>query len=56
LNQPAYERIVAGYSKFCLIAEQELEIKHEGAVLCYELELTSHTFTAAAPDWLSKEP
>ncbi len=53
LNQPAYEQIsdAGGYS--CFITETELEIKHEGGTLAYDLRLTNDKpFTPRTPLWL----
>lgn len=55
LNQPAYEQVHPKYSQFCTFAEQPLDVKHEGSVLCYELRMTDHSFTPEDPDWVSKE-
>ncbi|MDR3404713.1 MAG: adenylate/guanylate cyclase domain-containing protein [Chthoniobacter sp.] len=52
LNQPAYEKIVSEYHAFCSLSETELDIKHEGRVLAYEVRLKKRSFTPAAPPWL----
>jgi class 3 adenylate cyclase len=51
LNQPAYEKILSQYGAFCSTSETELDIKHEGRVLAYEVRLKRRRFTPAAPPW-----
>ena len=53
LNQPAYEKISTRYRAFCSMSETELDIKHEGRVLAYEVRLKKRVFTPAAPPWLT---
>ena len=53
VNQPAYEKIVSEYRAFCSLSETELDIKHEGRVLAYEVRLKKHSFTPADPPWLT---
>lgn len=53
LNQPAYEKIVSQYRAFCSTSETELDVKHEGRVLAYEVRLKKRSFTPAAPPWLT---
>ena len=55
LNQPAYEKIMSKYSAFSSTSERELEIKHEGRVLAYEVRLKKSSFTPAAPPWLKNK-
>ena len=52
LNQPAYEKIVSNYHAFFFLSETELDIKHEGRVLAYEVSLKKRSFTPADPPWL----
>ena len=52
LNQPAYEKILSRCRAFCSMSETELDIKHEGRVLAYEVRLKKRRFTPAAPPWL----
>jgi class 3 adenylate cyclase len=52
LNQPAYEMLADKYSASCFITEAELEIKHEGKVLAYDIALTNKPFAARQPPWL----
>lgn len=53
LNQPAYEKIMGQYRAFCAASEIELDIKHEGRALGYEITLKKRSFTPADPPWLS---
>ena len=52
LNQPAYEEISKKYSDLCFLAEQTLEIKHEGNILCYRVDPNTVPFTPKPPSWL----
>ena len=52
LNQPAYEKISSQYRAFCSTSETELDIKHEGRVLAYEVRLKNRPFTPVPPPWL----
>ena len=52
LNQPAYEKILSQYRVFCSTSETELDIKHEGRVLAYEVRLKNRPFTPVPPPWL----
>jgi len=54
LNQPAYEKISDRYGNLCLISETDLEIKHEGRIVCYSLKLSNKTFSPAAPPWTTR--
>jgi class 3 adenylate cyclase len=51
LNQPAYERISEGYSSYCFVHETELEIKHEGKTLAYEVNLNEQPYQPKRPNW-----
>lgn len=53
LNQPAYERISDSYGNLCLISETDIEIKHEGRIVCYGLKPSNKIFTPAAPNWMT---
>lgn len=53
LNQPAYEKISDAYGSLCLISETEIEIKHEGGVVCYDLKLSNKSYVPAAPAWIT---
>jgi class 3 adenylate cyclase len=53
LNQPAYEKITGRYRAFCAASEIELDIKHEGRALGYEITLKKRSFTPADPPWLT---
>jgi class 3 adenylate cyclase len=52
LNQPAYEKIASHYRTFCSLSETEMDIKHEGRVIAYEVSLKKHSFAPADPPWL----
>jgi class 3 adenylate cyclase len=53
LNQPAYEKIAHFYGDLFLMNETEIEIKHEGGVVCYEIFASNKEFAPAPPSWLS---
>jgi class 3 adenylate cyclase len=53
MNQPAYERISSQYGPYCSISETELDIKHEGRVLAYEVTLKRRPFSPVEPPWLA---
>lgn len=53
LNQPAYERISERFSPHCFIREMEIEIKHEGRTVAYEVNLSKSDYTPQRPDWRS---
>jgi len=52
VNQCAFEEVSARYGSSCYSNEVALEVKHEGAVLCYDVELTKRDFEPAIPDWM----
>jgi class 3 adenylate cyclase len=53
LNQPAYEKIAANANDLCFITEKELEVKHEGQVLAYQVRLTNSARVPVSPSWLN---
>lgn len=55
MNQGAFEKIADKYSKFFYIDEQELEIKHEGPILCYNVKPGTATFTPTDSAWLKEQ-
>jgi hypothetical protein len=54
VNQPAYEVISERFSPYCFIAEREIEIKHEGRMLAYEVKLSGKEHKPAPPDWITE--
>lgn len=50
-NQPAYEILSDRCGGSCFTAERDLEIKHEGRMLAYEVKLNSRQFDPARPGW-----
>jgi class 3 adenylate cyclase len=52
LNQQGYERISERVGSYCFFKETNLEIKHEGRVLAYEVSLNSKEFKPTTPDWV----
>jgi class 3 adenylate cyclase len=54
LNQQGYERISERFSPHCFFKETELEIKHEGKVLAYEVSLNGKEFRPASPEWFEE--
>jgi hypothetical protein len=53
LNQPASEEILSKYGGLCYSDEVDLEIKHEGTVLAYNVKLTRKDFKPVEPEWLT---
>jgi len=51
LNQPAYEAIVGRFGGFCYLDEVQLEIKHEGRMLAYEVRLSPKEYDPDRPQW-----
>lgn len=51
VNQPAYEVLSDRYGKQLKIFETSLQIKHEGEVLAYRVELGHEQIQAAMPQW-----
>jgi class 3 adenylate cyclase len=56
LNQPAYEQISRRFSPNCFLHETEIEIKHEGATLAYEVSLSKQTIDPQRPNWCALTP
>ena len=54
INQPAFEKINERYSSITNIEESFIEIKHEGSLICYDVNLTNKKFSPAEPDWFQK--
>lgn len=54
LNQPAYEKIVDQFGSFCCTLETEVNIKHEGRILAYEVMVKKRPFTPVDPPWLTR--
>lgn len=55
MNQPAYERISSRYGQYCTLAELELDVKHEGKVLAYEVKLKRRPYVPLDPPWLESK-
>lgn len=53
LNQPAFERITEKLSAVCFLRETELDLKHEGKALAYEVVLNGRQYVPKRPTWLS---
>ena len=51
LNQPAYEHVTERYGSLFFIAETNIEIKHEGSILCYAVDPNNTHHAPAAPPW-----
>lgn len=51
LNQPAYEQVQQQSSKTFFITEESLEIKHEGPMLAYSIELSGETHNPKPAAW-----
>lgn len=55
LNQPAYEQVCGRVSASCFVQETELEIKHEGNTLAYEVSLSKRPYEPQRPDWCTPQ-
>jgi class 3 adenylate cyclase len=56
LNQQAKDHIFSKYSAYSNVVETEIEIKHEGKMVAYRVELNAKKFEELAlPAWLEKE-
>jgi class 3 adenylate cyclase len=53
LNQPAYEKISGKFGAYCSFYETQIELKHEGQTLSYEVSLNGKEFMPMMPDWKS---
>lgn len=51
LNQAAYEEIFEKFSAYCSFEEAELDVKHEGIHLSYEVKLNGKAYSPAPPGW-----
>lgn len=56
LNQPAYEQLQARYSSVCDLTPVEINLKHEGRTLAYEVRLNDRPFVVEPPPWLVNRP
>jgi class 3 adenylate cyclase len=54
LNQPAYEKIMEQLSAVCFLRETELDLKHEGKALAYEVTRNAREYAPRPPAWLVK--
>lgn len=54
INQPAYEIINEKYPNCMLIKETSIEIKSEGALICYDVELSNKAYTPSIPEWCNQ--
>jgi class 3 adenylate cyclase len=52
LNQPAFEKITERLSTICFVRETELDLKHEGRALAYEVTLNTSRYMPQPPIWL----
>jgi class 3 adenylate cyclase len=52
LNQPGYEKISERFSIYCFFRETKLEIKHEGSILAYEVQLNQKEYSPRVPIWV----
>lgn len=55
VNQPAYDVISSRYGAGCFITETTIEIKHEGAMLAYEVRLNSQPHQPSPPEWIKED-
>jgi class 3 adenylate cyclase len=56
VNQPAYDAIIDKFGPYCFVTESDVEIKHEGRTIVYQMRLSSRPYTAASPDWKDGGP
>jgi len=58
LNQRAHEKIQKQFGTYCSCQETEIEIKHEGKMLAYDVTLNnlSQEFTPRKPGWMTATP
>jgi class 3 adenylate cyclase len=54
LNQGAYDAVNTALGAFCVLRETELEIKHEGRLLAYDMVLKGGRYAPEPPDWLAQ--
>src|ERR1700704_4155375 len=52
LNEAAFEKLSAAYSKFFYIGEQTLDIKHEGSILVYNVKPGNSRLHPKDPEWV----
>ncbi|HEY4246524.1 MAG TPA: hypothetical protein VGM64_06675 [Lacunisphaera sp.] len=52
LNQQGFERVSQDLSAYCFFRETELDLKHEGRTLAYEVTLNRKQYSPKTPDWL----
>lgn len=51
VNQPAYEVLSDTFGAVCFIDETNVEIKHEGTMLAYEVRLNGREYRPKLPTW-----
>jgi hypothetical protein len=51
VNQPAFEILSERFGTHCFTSETELDIKHEGKLLAYEVRLNDRGYVPTAPQW-----
>jgi len=51
LNQAAYQKIAQRFSMYCLMAEDKLDVKHEGEHIAYSVRLNDQPYTPGDPAW-----
>lgn len=51
LNQPAYEEVSRIAADTVIFNETSLDIKHEGSILAYDMQIRSEEVTAQTPEW-----
>lgn len=53
-NHAAYEQILARNAEHVMVREAEIEIKHDGPTLAYDVRLNGREFSPAPPGWLKE--
>jgi class 3 adenylate cyclase len=51
VNQPAYEVISDKFGATCFVSETNVDIKHEGGMLAYEVRLNGREYDPRTPPW-----
>jgi class 3 adenylate cyclase len=53
LNQPAYEKIFGDFGAYCHFRETEIDLKHEGNTVAYQVSLNGKEYNLKEPSWLA---
>lgn len=53
INQAAYDNIAAKYGQAFQLSEVDIDVKHEGKMICYESTLRVSDYKAKDPEWMT---